>query len=437
MSIVASNKRMTHSITRPKAEDQMGRLFGLGKKPQELAGTQGLGQVATQALSCGFSQIPMIEYVKIHVELPLHDQDITNIFGDEIDLMTFPRNVPGVTAVDSSFAINGILQVDMVAVGYGVHVKTAAQSCTILGNAINPAPVPGAINVSPDSYTTNDIVSGSLGTSLGSGGVASTSASISPALLEVGAPAWNAAWNLCEGYQFNWIVCQRYALVQEMLGDVVYRAPSDMGAAGTSNEDAQRFARLANDRYQQLGYLGAFVPVNAQRVGSVSTPNAPAVTNTNHGIFHPTRAYDEAPVTWDYNGGNTSGLAYRRLCRPVCIDKGSPINMKLVAQDAYFQQEFQRYLSITDGYGGGSNNALVGFSSLGGGVTAQQNNAFLELTMDATPVTVAQQVNTDRTLMKQGSFEIGVYIKGFEICSSWATQMPGLISQGVIASPTT
>lgn len=204
-----------------------------------------------------------------------------------------------------------------------------------------------------------------------------------------------------------------------------------------SQEAAQRFVRRANDRYTELGYGGAFVPINAQRIGSINNATG-LTTGTNRGLFHPTRAYDECNVTWGglrcQNSAGGASTPFRKLPKPVLLEKGIPINMKLVAQDEFHQQEMQRYLSISDRYTGF--NAVVPFAAGSGGTTVANALAFLELTLDTTPVTVAQVVPTDKTLMKGGAFKMAVLVKGFEVWGAWRGYMAKLLSSGNVCSPT-
>lgn len=424
-------------MARLSGDQVLNRQFGLGKSPQGM-GQDVMAHWAAQSLQSGFTQVPVIEYVTTTFALPILDEDIDSTFGDQINIMTNPDNVAGSKSLDSSFAINGILQVDMLVVGFGAHFFAEPQSTTVLGNAISPVPPAGSVNVSPDAYTINDIISGSLGPTLGTGGTLGTS-TISPALLEWGAPAWNAMWHAMNAYQFNWIVQQRYAIIQELLADVAYFGPYAEGSGmSDSQEAAQRFANRANFQYSEAGYTGAFVPINAQRIGSLTT-TAPGATN--HGLYHPTRAYDECNVTWgglrcqNSAGGTTS--PFRKLPKPVLLEKGIPINMKLVAQDAYHQSEMQRYLSITDrNTVGGTFNAVVPFAPGSGGLTVSNANTFLELTLDPTPVTAAQVVQTDRTLMKGGAFKMAVLVKGFEVWGAWRQYLTNLVMNGTINSPT-
>ncbi len=103
--------------------DNPSRMIGLGRNPT------GVG-VVDSVLTCGFTQVPVIEYVTWTIDLPVADGFIDGTFGDEIDVLQNPKAVPGVQDVDSSFVINGILQVDMLVIGFGVHGFAEPQNGT-------------------------------------------------------------------------------------------------------------------------------------------------------------------------------------------------------------------------------------------------------------------------------------------------------------------
>jgi len=410
------------------------RLVGLGHSPFHNAGSVdsrgnlvGVGQtvandnVVNSVLSCGFTQVPVIEYVTWTVDLPVPQNTIAGTFGDTIRLLNEPDSVPGVTSVDSSFVHNGILQVDMLVIGFGVHAFAEPTSGTQIGNYINPAPTAGAVNISPDAYTQNDIISGSLGANIGTGGAVGAT-TITPALLEWGGCCQEALWHLMNAYQFLWIMQQRFNLIQELCADVAYFGSyAEAVAAGSSSQAFQRIVNRVNTKYQSsgIGAPGAFVPINATRIGSVSTPTTPAAA-TNHGVFHPTRAYDQLDVTW--GGLRAQGMTgmlqpFRKLFKPVLLEAGLPIGMQLQAQDEYHQLLMQQYLSNNDTLGGTVSTVTVGPTT--SGLTSTSANEFLELTLDATPVTVPQQVMTDRVLMKGGAMQLAILIKGFEVWGPW------------------
>jgi hypothetical protein len=403
-------------------EQNPGRMIGLGQVPSD--------NVVSSVLSCGFTQVPVIEYVTWTVDLPVSDANVEATFGDEIDVLQNPKSVPGVASVDSSFVINGILQVDMLVIGFGVHGFAEPQNGTQIGNYVNPAPVAGQVTPSPDSFTLNDVTNGALGTAVAAG-----TTTITPAELEVGVCSQNALWHLMNAYQFQWIMQQRYLLINELAADVAYFGSyAEAVGAGSSQEAFQRWVRRANDHYQtQLGAPGAFLPINAQRVSSITKP---PVTGVNVGVFHPTRAYDLMDTTW--GGLRVQGMTgmiqpFRKLFKPVLLEKGIPIGMLLKVQDEYHQLLMQQYLSQTDSLGGTVSTIAIGPST--SGQTSTSANEFLELTLDTPAITVAQQVQTDRVLLKAGALQLSILIKGFEIWGPWKQYiMNTLVPAGTVGT---
>jgi len=402
------------------------RMMGLGQKP----GSAPVSDVVKQTIGCGFTQVPVIEYVTWTVDLPVADAAVTATFGDEIDVLQNPKTVNGVTDVDSSFVINGLLQVDMLVVGFGVHAFAEPQNGTQIGNYVNPAPAPGSVPVSPDSFTTNDIT----GSPNPLGLAADTT--ITPAELEWGVCAQNAIWHMMNGYQFQWIMQQRYLLINELAADVAYFGSyAEAVGAGSSSQAFQRYVNRVNTRYASLGAPGAFVPINAQRVGSVGT--AP-----NVGVFHPTRAYDQLDVT--YGGLRVQGMTgainpFRRLFRPVLLEKGIPIGMLLRSQDNYHVTQMQKYLAQSDLLGGTVTTMPIG-AGVSGTTVAPAGVIFNELTFPdtATPTTslVSQQVQTDRVLLKGGAMQLAILIKGFEIWGPWKQYIQQqLVPGGFVSVP--
>jgi hypothetical protein len=418
----------------------LARMIGLGMGPEAIVGVGQNQTTAAQALiNCGFTQVPVIEYVTWTIDLPVPQSAIPGTFGDEIDILQNPKAVPGVTDVDSSFIINGLLQVDMLAIGFGIHGFAEPQQGSQIGNYVTPAPAPDAVPVSPDAFTHNDVLNGALGPSLAG---ATPAATMTPAILEWGVDAQNALWHLMNAYQFQWIMQQRYQLIKELCADVAYFGSyAEAVAAGSSQEAFQRFVDRANIKYQDpgIGDPGAFLSINAQRVGSVTTLGP---GGANVGVFHPTRAYDLIDVTWGgLRAQGMTGMAhpFRKLPKPVLLEKGIPIGMILIVQDAYHQALMQQFLSNNDN-GHGTTHTLmpIGPTTSGTTVTPVAGTTFDELTLDATPVIASQQVQTDRVLYKGGALQLAILIKGFEVWGPWLQYIKSnLIPAGLAALPQT
>ena len=378
-------------------------------------------------LGSKFDAIPVIEYVTWTVVLPVSDSDIASTFNDTINLFGNTASVPGVASVDSSFVVNGILQTDMFIIGFGVHVFAEPQTWTQIGNSVTPTV---ANPPSPDVYTLNDLQDGALGTAFGTGG-AIGAASITPAVLEWGAPAWRAAWQASNAYRFVWTVNQRVNVIDEQLADVSYFGPyADAKAAGDSDIPIHPFVQRVNARYAGLASGSpVFWPVTHRRVGSVG--GAPP---TNVGFFHPTRDFDLAATTWGGLANNAAGQCnpYRKLPRPCLIERGLPIGMTLEANDSVHQANFQSELSASGAplNGNGTVPELDAPNGGSGGYTTGTLPTMTEQTVDVTPVLVAQQVQVARSVYKGGLFKISFLLKGYEVMRDWCAFLTGCDAAG-------
>ena len=79
-------------------QDVVGRAIGLGQAPTD--------SIAAGVFACGFTQVPVIEYVTWTVKLPVADANLKT-FGDEIDVLQNPKTVQAsraLTARSSSTA---------------------------------------------------------------------------------------------------------------------------------------------------------------------------------------------------------------------------------------------------------------------------------------------------------------------------------------------
>jgi hypothetical protein len=395
--------------------DNPSRMIGLGANPSD--------NVVNSVLTCGFTQVPVIEYVTWTVDLPVADGFIDGTFGDEIDVLQNPKTVPGVTSVDSSFVINGILQVDMLVIGFGVHGFAEPQNGTQIGNYFTPSSSAGAgaVPISPDAFTSADATA-----------LLPEGSTMTPALLEWGVDAQNALWHLMNAYQFQWIMQQRYLLINELAADVAYFGSyAEAVAAGSSSQAFQRYVNRVNNKYQSapISDPGVFLPINAQRIGAV-TPNS--------GVFHPTRAYDQIDTT--LGGLRVQGMTgalqpFRKLFKPVLLERGIPIGMVLKAQDEYHQALMQQYLSNND-HGFGTTHTVMPISSTTSGLTT---TTIPELTFadaaNPTTVIVDQAVQTDRALFKGGALQLAILIKGFEIWGPWKQYILNtLVPAGVVGT---
>ncbi len=377
--------------------------FGLGEEP----GTLG---AAEKCLKCSFGNVPVIEEVVWTIPLPLTAEEALSTLGDTVNLLSGSSSVPGVASIDSTFLINGILQTDILAQGIGVHVFCEPMSFSTIGNAWDAPPTITAPPPSPDVFTTNDFVNGAF-PDVGPEG------SFVPADFEFGSAVWRAGWNFINAYQFQWKTSQRELVLNELAADVSYFGSfADAEAAGTSEVAIIEFVAAVNATYRSKGSTTIFLPVNFRRVGSVSSGT---VGDVNVGVFHPTRDFDLAPVTWGgkrFQGYGCRGQMYRPIESPCFLERGIPIGMLFVVQDAVHQAQMLEAVTIDNDPLGVNILPDSNLSTTTGGGSL---NIMLEQTLDAVPALVPQTVNVSRQIFKGGILKLAIKIKGWEMPGGW------------------
>jgi hypothetical protein len=279
-------------------------------------------------------------------------------------------------------------------------------------------------------FTANDVYNGALGGAF-AGGTPESAAPV-PAVFEFGADVWRAGWNFINAYQFQWRTSQRELVLNELAADVSYFGSfADAEAAGTSEVPIIEFVAAVNATYRAKGSSTVFLPVSFRRVGSVNNLSGTA----NAGVFHPTRDFDLAPVTWGglrWQGYGCRGQMYRPIESPCFLERGIPIGMQFVVQDAVHQALMLQAVTINND-SLGTNIEVdenfdcdtgVGAAAAHGVVVAQpivagSNNVMAEQTLDATPVLVQQSVNICRQVFKGGILKLAIKIKGWEMPGGW------------------
>jgi hypothetical protein len=268
----------------------------------------------------------------------------------------------------------------------------------------------------------------------------------SAALFEFGADVWRAGWNFINAYQFQWRTSQRELVLNELAADVSYFGSfADAQASGTSEVPIIEFVAATNALYRAKGSNSIFLPVNFRRVGSVNSASA----TVNVGVFHPTRDFDLAPVTWGglrWQGYGCKGQMYRPIESPCFLERGIPIGMQFVVQDSVHQSIMLQAVTITNdplGTNVEPDANLSDFTNIdpapvtpgtptGGAIVAGGVNTMLEQTLDTAPVLVSQSVNTAREIFKAGILKIGIKIKGWEMPGGWKAycqaNMPQIMS---------
>lgn len=399
--------------------------------PNRYMGT--MGQAPTtgalqQCLGSKFDSIQVIEYVTWTIDLPVADADVASTFGDTINLFGNNTSVAGVASVDSSFVVNGILQTDMFLCGFGVHVFSEPERWCQIGNGISPLSG-GLIPPSPDVYSLNDANNGALGPQF----IAAGGGTINPAVLEFGAPAWRAAWHLANGYRFVWTVNQRINIIDEQLADVSYYGSYAVAqAAGDADVTIAPYVQRLNKRYASFTGSGAtttsFWPITHRRVGSTGTGAG------NLGDFHVTRDFDLASVTSGGLAPTQAGCCtpFRKLPRCCLIERGLPIGMELVANDAIHQTNFQTEISASGTPLNGNGTVPEFDAPLGGtgGFTQTGVAVMTEQTLDTTPVLVSQAVQVGRNVFKGGLLKIAFLLKGYEVMRDWCAFLQSCDANG-------
>jgi hypothetical protein len=350
-----------------------------------------------------------------------------------VNLLSGSSSVPGVASIDSTFLINGILQTDILSQGIGVHVFCEPMTFSTIGNAFTaPGTPPVQTPPSPDVFTTGDVLTGALGAQFQTPG----GNTMLPAVFEFGSPAWRAGWNFINAYQFQWKTSQRELVLNELAADVSYFGSfADAEAAGTSEIAIIEFVAAVNATYRSKGSATIFLPVNFRRVGSVASL---AVPGASLGVFHPTRDFDLAPVTWGglrWQGYGCRGQMYRPIESPCFLERGIPIGMLFVVQDAVHQAQMLEAVTINNepfGTNISPDDSLPCLTTFGAG----EGNVMNEQTLDAVPVLISQQVNVCRETFKGGILKLGIKIKGWEMPGGWKAYCSANLPQIMASSAT-
>lgn len=387
-------------------QDRVKRIpFGYAKDPGMLGAP---GDAAQKCLRCSFGNVPVIEEVVWTIPIPLNGDEALATFGDTVNLLSGSSSVPGVASIDSTFLINGILQTDILSQGVGVHVFCEPLSFSTIGNAFSAPDQTAVPPPSPDVFTANDLANGAFPATVLVDGT-----NFGPAVFEYGGPVWRAGWNFINAYQFQWRTSQRELVLNELAADISYFGSfADAEAAGTSEVPIIEFVAQVNATYRSKGGNNIFLPVSFRRVGSVT------VGQVNVGIFHATRDFDLSPVTWGglrWQGYGCRGQMYRPIESPCFLERGIPIGMQFVVQDAVHQALMLEALAINNTPLGTNISPDENLSCTTGTGAA----AMLEQTLDANPVNVPQQTNICRQVFKGGILKLAIKIKGWEMPGGW------------------
>ncbi len=350
---------------------------------------------------------------------PLLDQDITRGFGAKINPFGWDEGTEGLDSFDTTLAQNGELQTPTLVCAIGWKLQPEPLCFTVQGNAWTTPETDVAQPFSPNVFTQNDITNDAILTDAQS----AAGQVFEPAVLEWGWPMNYACWHMVRGYHLRWMIGQHTNIFDETLRNTaVMPTNAQEGSASSSQVDVLEFIRRTNDRYNGTGGLGSgmvFLKEDAIRLGSRT------IGGVNVGIFSPSRAGELVGAT--YGGMDLRSLLgnnneFRKLAIPYFLNAGIPIGLYAQVSDEFQANIMRSYLSATQtpGTGGGTvPPAIIDAAHINSGATVTGANVFQELTLDATPTNVAQQVLSQRRLFKGGDLKIEVDLKGFEVDEDW------------------
>jgi hypothetical protein len=391
------------------AKDSAVRRLGLG---QTGLSQSGVATILKSALSCPIMDVPNIEHTTWDITGPIDQEDVVATFGSEIDIFNSGKQVGGVSQVQTTFVHPGILQTGLIVIAVGFHIFADPLCFTALGNSLSPAPATTITQpISPDQFTQLD--SNAL---LGLSG----SQALQKSTLSWGWPMQYAAWHMINGYNFDWIVRNRYHLISESARYVAhFSSYADNFGAGNSQVAVNEFAARVNANYRQYNTGGIFLPVDHRRQGAFLQ------TGVEASAWRPTRDFALADVMW---GGlnlqqRNNNKMFRPLTMPYYIPANTPIGLQLNESDTVQANLFRQYLSITNG-----GAAVPPITTPDANLAAGFGFASGEVSLDANPVLASTASQVGNAEFKGGTLELSMLIKGFEVDDDFAKSMtdPGL-----------
>jgi hypothetical protein len=434
-------------IARPEPDAK--RTIGFGAAPElakiKAAATlkEGLGSICDliqASMACPIINMPITDQTRATMLGPVSDQTVSQFFGAEIRPFDWTNSTTGFDYVETTFAQAGEPQAHTLVCAVGWQIDVDQQSWTADGNAITNPDTATAEPPSPDYFSFNDVNNGALNvppTFIFNG--ATPNAMITPAYLEWGWWAQQAAWFMARGYDLQWRMGHHTMILDEPLRHTAYLVQNGQdGSAGLSTVDIARFVRRVNDRYAQLGASQFFAKVNRIRIGSIGNNGGGAVgtpTGPNLGIFRGSRDHQRVGVT--FGGGDLRSLLrgnseFRHLTVPIIWRAGVPYGCFARVNDLTQRDLMAEYLSITQGQGAGSaipptevdadnlasTNFFDGASQPPASTTIGTASA-LERTFDGS--NVSQQYPYDNAIFKGGECKITLAFRGFEVTDDWYT----------------
>lgn len=399
---------------------------GMGLSPSDL----GMSDDDILAADCDPNgKIVVVEVASLVADLPLADQQINAVLSNNFNLWGITSGAPpaGFSQAFNTLATPGVIPYDMIIMGLSIRVLVEPEAFLIMGNAYEPGGstvFPG----SPDVFSVNDY-NNALG--LPAANV------FTPGMLQWGRPTWRAAYWFTKTYELGWTQDHQTYLIREPLTQMarieMFSAAEAAGIAFASDIDRINYY---NAQIAALGSPYVFLPVTHKRLGSDTNPGSGA----NRGIFEPTREDDASSAVFG-GVGVPVNMAQRDpyvFTTPIFWPGGIPMGIQFQAYDSDSLAEMQRWLSITggaNGQPGQDQNLPVSANIFGNSPTNTGANVMLEQTLDAAPVDITQQVNTNRYLGKGGRiiFEIGLI--GRRIGDNYKNAVARAIARKAIAAP--
>ena len=235
----------------------------------------------------------------------------------------------------------------MLVIGFGVHAFGEPQQGAVIGNYINPAPLANATPVSPDAFTTNDVVNGALGLAAGSDD--------HPGHPRVGRTGPERAVAPRQRVPVQVDHAATLPAHQRDRGGRALLRELRRGRSGGHEPEAAPALRSSCERHVPGTGRDGGVRSHQRAASWLRGSRLVVQPGPNTGVFHPTRAYDDMDVTWGGLRGQDDQCStpFRRLIRPVLLEKGIPIGMLLVGAGRV-PPERDAPVHVPDGNGSGA-----------------------------------------------------------------------------------
>jgi hypothetical protein len=411
--------------------------IGLGQPPAAF-GAGGCDEMLASQCSTS-APITIAEVAQWRVDVPVADTAIGTTFGDRLNVWGTADNAPpaGVTSASNTLATPQLFACDMILRGLRIRVLVEPEARTIMGNFVDITE-PGNLPGSPDVWTIHDL-NNALGL-VGQGLEGGITQQMIPAEFLWGIPTWKAAYAFMQAYEIAVLKNHQDALIKEPLTQIGTIEPfAEAEAAGLAFASNQDRVLILNQRLVALGIPQQFIPEYFKRLGCLT------VGGLNVGDFTASREADTSSAMFGGIGVPTPWAKGREpylFNQPIFWPAGHPMAIQFIVNNNSYQQDFQRWLSVTGGNAGNAGPDLnLPLSNVAGfsGVmpTTSVSPTMLEQTLDVVaPINVPEQVQTNRALCKGGTmlFEIGAI--GWRMSNpSWGPVVARAIASGAILAP--